>query len=321
MTTNFIERNACPGCGSQAIRTLYRCSFTEPPIFQFVKEYYTTGENFEELLAGGEYRLDECIACTLIFQQAVGNSVLLDAVYDKWLNRHYSPDSDPEIERMMRLPAQSRDGHELFTVARYYGKRPEEISGLDFGMGWAGWAIIAHKLGATAYGFDLSQERQDYAAARGVHVVSWEGIADLSVDFVNAEHVFEHLTDPFTDMKQVAAALRPGGVLKIAVPISPNIRDRLKRPDFFASRESPRSLMVVHPLEHVNTYNAKSLTVMAARAGLIPVRTPLSTYYAFAKEPGAVAFDSPKRLGKSMLRPAFHWFSRTNLYMWFRRPS
>jgi len=53
-------------------------------------------------------------------------------------------------------------------------------------------------------------------------------VADRSVDFVIANHVLEHLTDPLSALREWLRVLRPGGHAYVAVPDHANPLDRLR---------------------------------------------------------------------------------------------
>lgn len=317
---NFVERTCCPTCGSNRLREVYRCRYLEPPIWQFLNFYYAQAKGLASLLEGAEFRLDECLECSLVFQRHVGTPRLLGVLYDEWLNSAYQSDQDRVMREALAAPRRSRDGHEIFAVSSTLGKAPSDLSVLDFGMGWAFWCRVALSLGCRTYGFDLSEKRREYGAQHGVQVVSYGEISRLSVDFINTEQVFEHLSQPYEDFRVLAHALKPNGILKVAVPEGRDIRRRLARADWFAPKYSRCSLNPVHPLEHVNCHSLRSLTIMAGRAGLVRVPIPLRSYFSFVRQRGAMP-RSPLAFAKSVMRPAYHRFSPNNLYVWFQRPA
>jgi hypothetical protein len=141
------------------------------------------------------------------------------------------------------------------------------------------------------------------------------------MDFVNTEQVFEHLSDPYEIISILASALRRGGLLKISVPQAPDLEYRLNGFDWNASPGRRSLLTAVHPLEHVNCFDARSLIALARRVGLEPVRIPVRAYMAFVRRPSAIPWTDPRAFAKAWARPLYHRFSRENLYMWFRRVS
>jgi SAM-dependent methyltransferase len=316
--TGFMPRENCPVCGETRGTPLYRAPYDAAPIRPFLSAYYGEQPDLDELVRGGVYEATRCASCSLVFQRFVGKEPLLEALYDRWVNVH-DPEANPAYRFDLDNYARSRDGHELLAVGKALGKPLSALRVLDYGMGWALWAQIAVRLGASVYGFDFSQERMARAAQFGVKTCSLDEIPGLGLDFINTEQVFEHLADPLRTATLLASGLRPGGVLKISVPRADDIAHRLERENWMAPLGSRDSLHPLHPIEHVNCFNPRSLKALARKIGLEPYRIPLRAYYGFAVEPRAIP-PSPRRLLKAAARPMFHWFSRSNLYLWFQKP-
>jgi 2-polyprenyl-3-methyl-5-hydroxy-6-metoxy-1,4-benzoquinol methylase len=187
-------------------------------------------------------------------------------------------------------------------------------------MGWGQWAIVAQRLGATSFGYDLSGARRRFAREHGVETV--EDVAEIqpaSLDFINTEQVLEHVDAPLALVHTLRAKLRPGGILKIAVPRSRSIAAEVtqltwREPDL------GRRINAVHPLEHVNCFSPTSIAAMASRAGLATARIRTRDYLAFTLQHGATP-TRPRAVAKALARPLYHRFSRTNLYVWLRAAS
>jgi SAM-dependent methyltransferase len=316
LSSHFVCRERCPGCGSAAAGTLLDLPYDAPPVGDFVTRYYFRARDVRSWLAGGRYRLDRCGACGLVFQRFVGDDALLATLYGTWLTGAIDPDRDPEFRRQVAAPGQSRDGHELMAAAALLGRPVQSLRVLDYGMGWGLWALVAHGLGARAFGYDLAESRNDYVKRHGVTPVRLGELPGLGVDFINTEQVFEHLSAPAEVLALLASALAPGGILKISVPTSPDVERLLADVDW----GDLGALVAVHPLEHVNCFDRGSIATMAAASGLAPVAIPLRAYLSFLRVPGAI----PKRarpLAKAFARPVYHRFSRENVYLWLRRPD
>lgn len=320
-TRNFVARPCCPACGATRFTTLLRLDFLEPRLWGFLTTYYRSLHANRSLFEGAIYQLDQCAACSLVFQRFVGDDQLLTLLYDTWLSARPAPTHDPVVRAAHTHPAQSRDGHELFAAAHHLGTPVERLRVLDYGMGWGLWAGVARRLGCTAFGFDLSPTRRAHAASDGITVVTREEIPDLSLDFINTDQVLEHLTDPYEDTARLAKALRPGGILKISVPQAPDLPRRLKRLDWYAPKSSRDSLNPVHPLEHVNCFSPASLEAIAERLGLERVDLPLQSHAAFLNHPRTIPFRSPTALAKAFLRPFYSQHSRRSLLRWFEKPQ
>jgi len=160
-----------------------------------------------------------------------------------------------------------------------------------------------------------------YARRHGVSTLSLEEVGDDRFHFINTEQVFEHLTDPLAVGQALAKSLRPGGILKISVPLAADaeaIAAQLRNDN--ASVDGER-LMPVAPLEHINGFNYGAVAVFASKLGLEVVRPSLPTRYAFLTAPGAFSYREPVSIAKELIRPLWQDRNRRNLYVWLRKPA
>jgi SAM-dependent methyltransferase len=220
----------------------------------------------------------------------------------------------------MAAPLQSRDAHEIMLASSYLGISTERMVTLDYGMGWAMWARIALRLGCQSFGTELAPERIAFAKEHGVEAISDDDIGVGQFDFINTEQVFEHLPEPRETAERLVAALRPGGILKISVPRADHA-DRLitiLRADGLPTNDE---FVPAQPLEHVNSFTARSLHVLAQRLGLEPVRPALLKRYAFLHWPGSVSVTKPRNSAKELIRPFYTYNNPKNLYLWMQKLS
>jgi SAM-dependent methyltransferase len=269
--------------------------YTESPIRDYLVAFYsTTGNGVEfKYLDGATFVLGECLDCGLIFQQEVPNPALIERLYETWL--------DPATVR--GIVDRLESGHyrlwcaaEIARGIEHLDKRPSDIRFLDFGMGWGGWCFLAKGFGCDVYGMELSATRIAHATAAGIPVLHWDDLGEKRFDFINAEQVFEHLADPLDTLVRLAAALKPGGIIRINVPPGRDIKRKLRNPDWSLPARSSESLNDVAPLQHLNCFTFESLVRMGAKAGLREVE--------IARE-----YLLPEGLAdrlKSVLRPCYH---------------
>ncbi len=300
MNAHFVRRTGCPGCGAPAARELLRASYTAPPISDYLVSFYSAQGGVDlELLEGGEYALSECGGCGLLYQTEIPGPELSLKLYEEWI--------DPQ--KAFELYEAPRDlGYfltltgEIANLVAHLGAAPSGVDVLDFGMGWGWWCRAALGLGCRAYGVELSPTKAEHAAACGVRVLRWDEVPERRFDVVNADQVFEHIPEPLETLRSLGRALKPGGLLKVAVPDGRGVKRNLGRGDWLAPAGSPRSLNPVAPLEHVNCFDRRALLAMARRAGLEPVFVP--TRYVVATSPGAASPQLAKKLVKSLLGDA-----------------
>jgi SAM-dependent methyltransferase len=308
----FETRDCCPACGSSDTRTRFASSFAEPPIGPFIESFY----KIDPAILDGAYRAEQCNSCFTFFQAEVGDAALLEKLYTQWVFEIGDPMRDPLYAFDIAHPRLSRDGHELMAVAASLGLSLPALRTLDFGMGWAAWARVAQMLGCQSFGYDLSRERMDYAAALGIRAPD----AGERFHFINTEQVFEHLTDPLGTARLLTDALLPGGILKLSVP-SPHGLDRLF--DSLAGRDdvSYEEIMPLQPLEHVNGFSRAGLRALAERVALRPVQPSIARSYAFLRQPRALDVRKPMKVAKEMVRPFYQRFNPRNHYVWFQMPT
>ncbi len=95
----------------------------------------------------------------------------------------------------------------------------------------------------------------NHARARGVTVHPTLADAAGPYNAITADHVFEHLRDPLSVLRELVSMLAPGAVVFLAVPdMGPNRRPAFDRLHF----------------AHVHGFVPETLDLLAASAGLAP---------------------------------------------------
>lgn len=273
----FIEREHCPVCQSCEYRELYSCAFQDSSIRDYLEAFYTPQGGVEfQYLSGADFILNECCDCGLIYQRQIPNEFLLRKLYEKWI--------DPKKSFERYIKKQDTDyyfnyAYEVMMLLVYFDTMPSQLKFLDFGMGWGYWIRMAKAFGCDTYGVDLSIARAEHAQLHGTNLITWDKIPTCEFDFINAEQVFEHLSEPLMTLSHLRAALKPRGLFKISVPNGADIKRRLDILDWSAPKRSKNSLNPVSPLEHINCFNHQALVRMATTVGLELVRFPKSFHY------------------------------------------
>jgi 2-polyprenyl-3-methyl-5-hydroxy-6-metoxy-1,4-benzoquinol methylase len=258
----FVERRTCPVCGEPRHEVVRSLAFAAPEVWEFLERYYA-GRIAPEDLAGGVFEVRCCLACRFLWQAFHLDAEGMHALYERWISWEES------LAKKTQADVSLYDGYarELSAIARRLGRRPCEISLLDFGMGWGAWCRLAQAYGYRVAGFELSQRRREHARAWGIRVIdSLEG--PERYDFVNCHHALEHVTDPHATLARLVAALAPGGLLRLSVPDGRGMEERLRAPGWRAAKDA------LHPLEHLNCFTGETLARLAARAGLEPAPEP-----------------------------------------------
>ena len=264
---HFITRKACPCCGASGGAVLLDRPFCEAPIRGYLEEFYGPQGGVEfDWLQGAHYTLVECPECGMIYQKHIGDDATMERLYDRWID----PLKAFAIYDGVHPPAHFIElGRQIGNVLEVLGKNPREVSCLDFGMGWGHWCRVARGFGCQVWGTELSTARIASAKEQGLRVLPWDEIPKMQFDLINTEQVFEHLPDPHETLVYLAAALRPGGLIRISVPDGWDIKRRLRVGDWHAAKGSRNSLNPVAPLEHINCFNHDTIVRLAKRAGLV----------------------------------------------------
>jgi 2-polyprenyl-3-methyl-5-hydroxy-6-metoxy-1,4-benzoquinol methylase len=308
----FITRDKCPACSSDDFSIIYSCPFTEPPIREYLEEFYSSQGQIEfSYLEGAIYSLAECDTCQLIFQKQIPNDDLIAKLYEEWI--------DPETALIQyrkedTLASHAAYAQEIMQILAYFNRAPSSLKFLDFGMGWGEWALMAKAFGCDSYGLDLSEERSEYARSNGIHVLTWDDIPQHNFDFINTEQVFEHLAKPLETLLHLRKGLKENGLFKISVPQAHDIDRRLKIMDWKTPKGSRNSLNPVAPLEHINCYRRKSIIKMAKVASMEEVLIPLAHQYQYTTN-----WSGVKQAIKNLVRPMYRNILRKPNYVFVRK--
>jgi 2-polyprenyl-3-methyl-5-hydroxy-6-metoxy-1,4-benzoquinol methylase len=255
----FIRRYNCAVCEADKKRILLSIEFTKPSVWEFIDSYYQ-GRPPKNLFSNGRYELAKCEQCGFIWQTHILNDQGLRRLYGEWIS---AADSQKK-KKHADLSLYSGYAREVEIIPRLVGRKfPGDVNVLDYGMGWGHWCLMAKAFGLNIMGLDLSDERTRLGHKNGIKVVSDPTqLAPASIDFINAEQVFEHIPSPRQTLEDLVQALVPGGVTRIAVPDGRRIESKVKNPTWKAAKDA------AHPLEHVNIFTNQSLKTLGQLAGL-----------------------------------------------------
>lgn len=260
----FQIRESCPVCSHNISAILLDTPFDNPNISSLISQTYN---NIPNELLNFNYLLEECLNCSLIYQKEIFDTKNLSKLYDEWI-----PEEESKLKRSVDNTALIKLGriHELMGVAKLLKKQPEEITVLDYGMGWGDWLQTAHSLNFKSIGFEFSEERTDFSKKYDFDVVNnLSEIPNESLDFVYSNQVFEHLGEPRKVLKEIYKKVSQGGIVCIKVPDG----SKIKR-DSLAIENEPWKLKQLRPLEHINCFNKKSLRILGSVNGFEKITGP-----------------------------------------------
>jgi 2-polyprenyl-3-methyl-5-hydroxy-6-metoxy-1,4-benzoquinol methylase len=251
---------------------LRRVAYADALLRDYLDAFYAeVGAIHHEDLAGSDYVLLECLGCKAVYQEEIPNEALSHRFYEEWIDPRKAYDL---YERKRNVTSYSFLARSIETIVRHLNRTPSSLKLFDFGMGWGNWCMFASAYGCEAFGCEISPERIRHAEAHGIKVLSYADLSAYQFDCINAEQVFEHVPEPLETLDYLKSALAPGGLIWVSVPDGGDIHARLKQWDWKASKDSPRSLNAVAPLEHLNCFSHEALVAMAGKIGLQPIRIP-----------------------------------------------
>jgi 2-polyprenyl-3-methyl-5-hydroxy-6-metoxy-1,4-benzoquinol methylase len=271
---NFKLRPCCPSCRSKTLKLRYDVPYADPDLSGYLKRYYCPqGRPDFSRLDGEHYRLMECGACGLVFQDRVPNDAFLMELYEVWIDpptKLHENHSDAARQfRAMRL---------IWRLIRRLGKPSGSIDVLDFGMGWGEWLFAARGFGCPVHGLELSPARIKYGRDNGITMLEGGDLSGRAFDLINCDQVLEHVEDPRGVLETMAGCLAPAGILRVSVPNLGPVGARLRSGrgvDWSGephTRQHANPTEAVTPLEHVNAFTGKSLRRLAAACGLKEIK-------------------------------------------------
>ncbi|HEY7841669.1 MAG TPA: class I SAM-dependent methyltransferase [Gammaproteobacteria bacterium] len=254
----FVTRSACELCGAARSRTLLARPMTDAAVWEFLEAYYE-GRIAKTALDGAEYRILLCEECGFVWQGEVLAADAMRVLYREWI----SAEDSLNKKRFGAAALFSEYASQARRIAELIGKPPHETDVLDFGMGWGYWCRMARAFGYRVTGLEVAEDRRAHAQSMGIRVIdALPGGNGGHFDFINAEQVFEHITDPLATARELSRVLRPRGVVRIAVPDAEAAIRGLADPGWKARKDA------LHPLEHINGFTHETLVRLGEAAGL-----------------------------------------------------
>lgn len=333
--SSFAKRVGCPACAGARWRTVYSCRYDRAPLRDYISAHFDRrGQVTWQGLEGAEYRVERCLDCGLCFQREVPTDELVREVYDHWV----APDEvgegfgDERLDAFLRgewggtfdcqhtHPRWSWAAHEMHHIADLLQRPPNRLRVLDFGMGWSTWARAVRGMGCEVIGHEKSEKCAAFAERLGFEMVGYDELGEQRFDFINTEQVFEHLVDPYTVLRHLRGAVRPGGIIKISAPRAWRVASRLSGVDVSRARADRGAFFPLEPVIHLQCFSPGSVAALADRVGLEVMPASTTVGYGFVRR-GGLRWTDPPHAIKSLLRPLHRVAARRNLYALLRAPS
>jgi len=243
-----LRRSGCPACGEAATSVLRSLPYGRNPVV-LPPEL--------PAFALDQFLIRECPACGLLFQEEVLDPAETAAFYRAKLRQ--------SLTRLgsRRLPDHAHLVEDVLLARKLIGREDPLV--LDFGAGDCAWGGTAHALGCRVVCHDLHDAIAECAANYGLKAVAIAEIAPDSLDYINADQVFEHLAQPLEQLRELVPKLRRGGLIKISTPGDRRMKSRLQSAgvDTMTPAEFNAQFSALAPLMHLQLFSAQALQVMA----------------------------------------------------------
>jgi 2-polyprenyl-3-methyl-5-hydroxy-6-metoxy-1,4-benzoquinol methylase len=219
-----------------------------------------------------------CLSCQThrILPRALQDAASVEGLY----NHYEAPFSENEVSALAHSILQR-----CAEVGVVFGA---DKAVLDVGCGHgAVLNALCEQFGCAGLGVDVDQRRIDYARAHATRARFGRGLfqardLDRQYDIILCNAVIEHVLDPVAFLRELAAALAPGGSLFVLTPNAASLAYRLLGSWW-------RELLSIG--EHIYLFSPESLARCADAAGL---RT-LASATAYDRSPAGLRFDGARQ--------------------------
>lgn len=253
----FIKRIVCPICLSKKTKQIFNKPFLGKEILNFIDDYYQN-QIPHYVLEDTDYSIQKCLSCTGLFQEYIFNDDFMGELYENWISKEES------IKKKIDFSTYNFSLYtsDLNKINLYMNKKPKDTTILEYGMGWGFWSRIAQSMNFDVSGFEVSKSRIDFAKKNNIKILSdINELKKKSFDFIYSFAVFEHISNPYETLKLLKNLLNKNGLIYIYVPNGIFMQNKFNK-SWKASKDA------LHPLEHINCFNRKSLKVVANKLDL-----------------------------------------------------
>ena len=250
---HLIERNSCPLCGNQKFNYLYKISYNETDIKNFLLNYYNNKLNLN-LILNSDYELLECNKCSFIFQKNIPNDRFSQHLYENIISANESFEKKNNLDKYKK-----KYEFEISLINSIFKKK--NINVLEFGAGWGFWAKNAKANGINVDVFEVSRERIKFMEENHLNVVHDLTNINKTYDLIYSDQTIEHLNNPYDLFNSTLPILSQNGYLLINYPSTFMFKRKLKK-NYIPKKDA------AHPLEHLNLFNRSSFEFIAKKYNL-----------------------------------------------------
>lgn len=234
-----------------------------------------TGRDYELNTCRNVWRMVRCERCDHVWLNPRPALESIPVIYPP---HYYAYNYETQINPVAVAAKSWMDRRKLRGILRGAGRADPAY--LDVGCGNGRMLRAAEEHGiprSRLTGLELDERvvarlRDEGYSAFAERVEDCESIPPRSIDVATMFHVIEHVDDPASVLRKLAAWIVPGGVLAVETPNLDSLDRRLFRRSYWGGYHFPR---------HWNLYTAVTLTRQLRDAGFEPFLTSYQTGHAF----------------------------------------
>lgn len=172
------------------------------------------------LVSGETYPVMRCKRCGFMFTNSYPGEELIGKYYksEEYISHSNSATGlSGKLYKLARTLMLSRKNKLISGYISYPGSTL-----LDIGCGTGHFVAFMNRQGWNAAGIERDRDAREYAAKiNKIEVTGDESVQHLTqshYDVITLWHVLEHFHDPGTAIRQAAGALKPEGIIVVALP-------------------------------------------------------------------------------------------------------
>lgn len=265
--------------------------------------------NLNARVADKEYEIRYCATSGLYFQ----SWVMDDDELAKWYSSPAGDEFFGEKIAEQKLHWFAHQAEEILVLRQICQSARPTV--LDFGCNWGKWASMALAFGCDVYGVEVNRNAAAFCRKRGIQIIDQDQLDQFPFDYVNADQVLEHVSDPIGLGRRLAGCLKPSGILKVSTPGNSRLPKILRKAQHEADNAvvNAETLDSLYPLEHVNLFSNSSLKIFGEKIGLERCRAPVLTWLGAGQ-----LWNIPRQLNRNLIVPFKRWLGK-GTYLWFKK--
>ncbi len=298
MGKSIITRRNCPVCNSSYAKTIFKRSFNEKLIQQYMNVAYQGNANIV-FLRDIPFEIVKCPRCSISYQKHILNEEGLNDLYNNWIN----PSLAEEWNQNNKI-LKSKYYNSILNFLKFYlNREPSSIKVLDYGAGFGDFLIVAKQSGFKTFAYEYSDERIRYLQNKGIDVINFDD--KETFDFIILNQVLEHITYPHIIMDEISSKVKKNGLIFISIPNCNKIANKLRNINQINDPEEMQKMLLkasVAAFQHINFFTNSGVKYLFKYHQLKPIN------------PFNQIFLKPITI-KSVIRPFYRFFFGTSFFL------